>query len=179
MLFKTRVTSWKGLGRERHIIDKAIGTDYVFSSDRIYSLLPVGLTSCRFSYAVSPTSRKTGYDEIYCNTPYVTVKDEYAVPPLSSVLELSIFPNNNPTKTPTSTFINIHDFVYAWSHNPYPQYSWLIYAFKGFLNKTVLVDMTLDEIAGVDTDVAVLGAQWYSFVDPTEIIQPTYYLYVE
>ena len=178
MLFKTTVTSWIGVGRDKHVIVKQTGTQYVLDINNVSNIQPEG-TGSKFRYLVSTVNRKTGYDEIHCTADSVVIKDEYSVPPASNILELSIFPNNDVTKTPFTTRIDVHDFGYAWSHNPYPQYSWLVYSVKGVKVVRVLVDMTLDDFVDLDNPVSELNAQWFFFVDPTETIQPTWYIYVE
>ena len=117
MLFKTTITKWLGVGRDRHVIIKQTGTQYVLDINNVSNIEPEG-TGSKFRYLVSTTSRRTGYDEIHCTTSATTVKGEYNIAPISSILELSVFPNNDLTKTPFTTFINIHDFCYAWPHNP-------------------------------------------------------------
>ena len=178
MLFKTTVTSWVGVGRDRFIKSYTSGTEYVLDINNVSNIQAEG-SGCKFLYLSSTVNRKAGYDEIHCTTDAVTVKDEYSVPPLSNALALSIFPNNDITKTPRTVYIDVHDFCYAWAHNPYPQYSWLVYSHKGSKDVRVLVNMTLDDFVDLDTGVAPTNAQWYFFVDPLETIQPTWYIYVE
>jgi len=178
MLFKTLVTRWLGVGRESKIKSYSGGTYYVFDINNVSNIQPEG-TGSKFRYLVSTVNRKTGYDEIHCTSDSVTIKSEYSVIPTSNILSLSIFPNNDVTKTPFTAIIDIHDFGYAWSHNPYPQYSWLVYSVKGLKDLRVLVDMTLDEFVALDNPVNQFNAQWFFYVNPTEVIQPTWYLYVE
>jgi hypothetical protein len=178
MLFKVKVTSWIGVGRDRFVKSYTAGTDYVFDINNVSNIQAEG-TGSKFRYLTSTVNRKAGYDEIHCTADPTTIRDEYSVQPVSSIMELAIFPNNDVTKTPRTIFTDIHDFGYAWSHNPYPQYSWLVYSVKGAKDVRVLVDMTLDDFVALDTGVTPLNAQWYIRVDPLEIIQPTWYLYVE
>jgi len=178
MLFKTTVTSWLGIGRDKHVIIKQTGTQYVFDINNVSNIQPEG-TGSKFRYLVSTVNRKTGYDEIHCTASVADVKGEYGVAPLSNILELSVFPNNDVTKTPFTTRIDIHDFGYAWPHNPYPQYTWLVYSAKGSKEVRVLVDMTLEDLLQLDTPFDETNIQWYSFVDPLEEIHPTWYIRVE
>jgi uncharacterized protein (TIGR02145 family) len=153
MLFLTTVTDWKGVGRNTHIISKETGTPYVFDINNVTNLRENGAGS-RFTYAVGATNRKTGHEEVFCNTPYLT-------------------------KVPFTIFIDIHDFCYAWSHNPYPQYSWLIYSAKGSGEKRILVDMTLSELLQLDNQFDENNVQWFDFVDPLEEIHPTWFIRVQ
>ena len=177
MLFLTRVLDWRGVGRNTHIIDKATGTDYVFDINNVTNLRENGAGS-RFTYAVS-TTRKTGHEEVFCTTPYLTIKQEFDILPLSNTLELSVYPNNDLTKVPFTTFIDIHDFCYAWAHNPYPQYTWLVYSAKGSGEKRILVDMTLSELLQLDSVFDETNVQWFEFVDPLEEIHPTWFIRVQ
>ena len=177
MLFLTTVSKWGGIGRGSHIIDKRIGTPYVFSVKNVYNLKQDG-TGSKFLYAVNTTDRKTGLDEIFCNTAHTTIREEYDVEPLSSIITLSVFPSNNLAKTPETIYVNINDFAYAWAHNPYPQYSWLVYCMKGGREKIVLVDMTLVDIVTLDNQFDENNVQWFWFVDPTEEIFPNKFIRV-
>jgi uncharacterized protein (TIGR02145 family) len=177
MLFLTTVTDWKGVGRNTHIISKETGTPYVFDINNVTNLRENGAGS-RFTYAVGATNRKTGHEEVFCNTPYLTVKQEFDILPLSNTLELSVYPNNDLTKVPFTTYIDIHDFCYAWSHNPYPQYTWLVYSAKGSGEKRILVDMTLSELLQLDNQFDENNVQWFTFVDPLEEIHPTWFIRV-
>ena len=178
MLFLTTVIDWEGIGRGSHVIDKRVGTEYVLDINNVSNLKPEG-TGCRFWYLVNTTNRKTGYEEIHCTTPYLTVHEEFDVGPISSALELSVFPDNNIAKPPFTTYINIYDFSYAWAHNPYPQYSWLVYCPKGSREKRILVDMTLIELVGMDNQFDENNVQWWFYVDPLEEIFPNKFIRVE
>ena len=177
MLFLTTVTRWLGVGRGDHVVDKQTGTQYVFDINNVSNLKEEG-TGCQFNYLVSTNNRRTGYDEIHCTSPYITVRNEFDVLPISNTLELSYFPNNDVTKTPVTAYIDIHDFCYAWSHNPYPQYSWLVYSVKGLKDKRILVNMTLTDLLLLDTEFDENNTQWYFFVDPLEEIHPTWFIRV-
>jgi len=178
MLFLTTVTKWLGVGRSRRVIDDRIGTNYVFDINNVSNLKQHGIGS-KFNYLVSEVNRKTGYDEVYCTTPPSTIKQEFDIPPASSVLELSVFPNNDITKTPFTTYISIYDFCYAWAHNPYPQYSWLVYSVKGSGEKRILINISLLALLQLDYVFDETNIQWYYFVDPEELIHPTWYIRVE
>lgn len=171
MLFLTTVTSWKGVGRSDNVIIKASGTPYVFDINNVTNLQAEG-TGSKFLYTKSTANTKGGYDEIHCTSSFQTIRDEYGIDPLSTALELSVFPNGDHTKTPSTRYISIYDFCYAWSHNPYPQYSWLVYSEKSRRDVRVLVNMTLTDIIGKDNEFGYWNAQWYYFVDPTEVIHP-------
>jgi len=178
MLFIATVTRWLGVGRGDHVIDKQNGTQYIFDINNVSNLKEEG-TGCQFNYLVSTNNRRTGYDEIHCTSPYITVRNEFDVLPISNTLELSYFPNNDVTKTPIIAYIDIHDFCYAWSHNPYPQYSWLVYSVKGLKDKRILVDMPLTTILALDSTSDENDIQWYYYVDLQEIIVLTKKIRVE
>jgi len=177
MLFKTTVTEWKGIGRASRVIVKALGTEFVLNINCVSHLLPFG-TGSEFFYRPNTTDRKVGYEKIYCTTPYLTVKQEYDVVPVSIGVELSIYPDNDLNKTPFNMWINLNDFGYAWAHNPYPQYSWLVYYMAGGKEKRILIDKTLDELLDVDNPFTALNTQWFVFVDPLEEIHPTWFIRV-
>lgn len=177
MFFKTLVTKWEGVGRCTRIPPHAVGHYYVFNINNVTQLKEYG-TGSEFIYVDHPQDRKTGYSKIQCATSYFTIRSEFDVPPISNILELSVFENKNPNKEEETIYINIADFSYAWAHNPYPQYSWLRYCLKGGKDKYVLVNMTLDELLELDFVFDETNIQWYFFVDPDELIHPTWFIRV-
>lgn len=177
MLFKTTVSRWGGIGRSSHIINKNTGTPYVFSITNVSKLKAEGAGSV-FEYLTSPVFRRTGFDEIHCDTAYLTVKQEFDIDPTLTTLELSVYPDNNLSKTPYTTYVNMLDFAYAWAHHPYPANSWLVYNQRGAGAKRILVAMTLDELVALDNQFGPDNVQWYEFVDPLEEIHPTWYIRV-
>ena len=176
MLFLTTVTRWIGIGRSDNVIIKASGTPYVFDINNVTNLKAEG-TGSKFLYTRSTSNTKGGYDEIHCTSSYQTIRDEYGVDPITTVLELSVFPNGDHTKTPTTRYISIYDFCYAWAHNPYPQYSWLVYSEKSRRDVRVLVNMTLTDLVGKDNQFDENNSQWFFFVDPLEQIHPEWTIY--
>ena len=177
MYFKTVVTRWDGVGRCSRIPPHAVGHEYVFNVNHITQLKTFG-TGSEFLYAEWPYDRKTGYAKIQCNTTVQTIKDEFDILPSSNIIALDIFPKKNPNNVPYTIRINANDISYAWAHNPYPSYSWLRYCLKGGRDEIVLADMTLNELVGHDNQFDENNVQWFSFVDPAETIQPTYYIIV-
>jgi uncharacterized protein (TIGR02145 family) len=178
MFFKTLVTKWEGVGRCTRIPPHAVGHYYVFNVNNVTQLKEYG-TGSEFLYADHPYDRKTGYSKIQCATSYATVKDEFDIPPASNILELSIFKKKNPANDQETIYVNTNDFSYAWSHSPYPQYTWLRYCLKGGKDKYVLVNMTLDDLLELDFVFDEENIQWYFFVDPDELIHPTWFIRVE
>jgi hypothetical protein len=177
MLFKTTVTAWRGIGRDSRVINKALGTEYVLDVNNVSSLKALG-TGSEFLYQVNPSDRKTGYEKIECTTPHNIVREEFNIAPFSKVLQLSVFPFDNPQQTPFIIYIDVYDFSYAWAHITNPDISWLVYCQKGGKVKRVLVDMTLDELLGVDNIFDENNVQWFWFVDPLEEIVPTKFIRV-
>lgn len=177
MYFKTLVTKWEGVGRCSRIPPHAVGHEYVFNVNHIAQLKSFGVGS-EFLYAEWPYDRKTGYSKIQCNTSVQDIKNEYEVLPSSNILTLDIFPNKNTTNVPYTIRINANDISYAWAHNPYPMYSWLRYCLKGGRDKIVLADLSLAGFMGHDNQFDESTVQWFYFVDPAEIIQPTYHIIV-
>jgi hypothetical protein len=55
-------------------------------------------------------------------------------------------------------------------------YSWLRYCLKGGRDKIVLADLSLDGFTGHDNQFDENNTQWYLYVNPDEVIQPTYYI---
>ena len=177
MLFLTTVVEWKGVGRRDNVINKHTGTQYVFDINNVSSLRPWG-TGCRFIYQTNPASVNSGYEEIYCTTPYLTVKEEFDVAPICSTLELDVFTNNDITKPTYTKIINIYDFSYAWSHAVYPQYSWIVVCAKGIRKERLLADITLLELVAKDNQFDENNVQWFYFVDPEEVIYPEKFIRV-
>ena len=177
MYFKTLVTKWEGVGRCSRIPPHAVGQEYVFNINHISQLKAFG-TGSEFLYAEWPYNRKTGYSKIQCGATVQEIKNEYAILPSSNIITLDTFPNNNTGNVPYTIRINANDISYAWAHNPYSYYSWMRYCLKGGRDRIVLVDLTLDEITGHDNLFDENNVQWYEYVDPTETIQPTYYIIV-
>jgi len=169
MLFKTKISFWGGVGREDRVIVNALGTDYVLNINKVSNLKTFG-TGSEFLYTPNATDRKAGYSKVICDTPVATIRDEYDVDPTSSVLTLSVFTNSDLNKPLFTTYISIYDFAYAWSHNPYPQYTWLVYCMKGGKEKRVLVNMGLVDLLYYDTPSGESNIQWFVFVDPNEEI---------
>jgi len=177
MYFKTLVTDWRGIGRCSRIVPHTAGQEYVFNIKNVTNLKQLGSGS-EFLYATKPYDRKTGYERIQCNTNALVIKQEYDIFPTTNILELEIFANNNVNGVKSTLYISVNDFSYAWSHNPYPQYSWLRYCLKSGKDKIVLVDMTLVDIVGLDDQFDENNVQWYYYVDPSEEIFPNKYIRV-
>lgn len=177
MLFLTNVTSWIGVGRESHVIDKRTGTYYVFNINNVSNLKPEGSGS-QFLYLTNTINRKSGFDEIHCATPYLTIKEDFNVQPTSLALEISVFPDNNTGKPTFITYINIKDISYAWAHNPHPEYSWLIYNVKSKGARRILINMTLNSLVSRDNQFDENNVQWFYYVNPVEEIDPAKYIRV-
>jgi hypothetical protein len=61
-------------------------------------------------------------------------------------ITLSIYPNNDDTKTAVSTTIDVPDFAFAVVDENNASHSWVTYfksGFKGWEGRTVLVNQTL------------------------------------
>jgi len=177
MYFKTLVTKWEGIGRCSRIPPHAVGHEYLFNVNHITQLRVFGAGS-EFLYSEWPYDRKTGYAKIQCNTTVHDIKNEFDIEPISNIITLDIFPNNNADNVPETIRINANDITYAWAHNPYPWYSWVRYCLKGGRDRIVLADMTLSGFLSQDNIFDENNVQWFSFVDPLEEIHPTWYIRV-
>lgn len=146
MYFKATITKWEGLGKASRVKDAVNGTVYLLNGNRVGGLITRATTKSLFNYIDNPFNPKEIASYIECEEAVDDILTFVDLEFDSLFLSLSAYVNNDPTKETYVIHINADTLIFGDSYNPSPtDTTWITYQ-EGHAQKTILVNLGIDDI---------------------------------